>query len=73
MRREGDGCDSDTGEEDDQGCEGLNCDCLFYMSLGVQFGWVVKNDRKRKRIISMLCILHLGLECASVMMDIRSV
>ena len=61
-RREGEGCEEDTDEEDDQGCEGLNCACLFYMSLGVHFGWIVKNDRRRMGMTSMLCILHLELE-----------
>ena len=37
-RREGEGCEEDTGEEDDQGCEGLNCSCLFSYRLAFSFG-----------------------------------
>ena len=44
--------------------------CISY---GVQFWWVVKNDRRRKRMTSMLRILFLELEGDSAMSGIRSV
>ena len=37
-RREGEGCEEDTGEEDDQGCEGLSCVCLFSYRLAFSLG-----------------------------------
>ena len=42
------------------------------MSLGVQLEWIVKNDRRRKGITSMLRLLFVELEGVSVMMGIRS-
>ena len=56
-RREGEGCEEDTDEEDYQSCEGLTCDCLFYMSLGVQQGvWRMTEEEREWLQCYVYCI-----------------